>query len=425
MLGDKLVSTLNDLSSLEKVENIKHAVPFGDRSNSIIEPYLTEQWFLDAKKLSKEAILNVKNKKTSFFPENWSKTYYQWMENIQPWCISRQLWWGHQIPAWYTPSGQIIVANNSNEAKKIAKKKFKKNLNLTQDNDVLDTWFSSALWSFATFGWPKKTYELKRFYPTSVLVTGFDIIFFWVARMMMMSLYFAKKVPFSDVYVHALVRDEKGQKMSKSKGNVIDPLVLINEFGADALRFTLIAMSSPGRDVKLAKERVNGYKNFITKIWNIFNFSKFNNTFSDPKININKIKNPINLWILNEFNNCKLKTNDCINNYRFDEAARHVYQFTWNLFCDWYIEFAKPVLYSSNKINIQELKKTISFLQSELLLLLHPFIPFVTEELWSLTKFDKFFKSPLISYTSKNSYQFNQRSNQKSKRYKYNNKFYI
>ena len=255
---DKLVSTLNDLSSLEKVENIKHAVPFGDRSNSIIEPYLTEQWFLDAKKLSKEAILNVKNKKTSFFPENWSKTYYQWMENIQPWCISRQLWWGHQIPAWYTPSGEIIVANNSNEAKKLAKKKFKKNLNLTQDNDVLDTWFSSALWSFATFGWPKKTYELKRFYPTSVLVTGFDIIFFWVARMMMMSLYFAKKVPFSDVYVHALVRDEKGQKMSKSKGNVIDPLVLINEFGADALRFTLIAMSSPGRDVKLAKERVNG-----------------------------------------------------------------------------------------------------------------------------------------------------------------------
>ena len=366
---NKLIATLNDLSSLEKVENIKHAVPFGDRSNSIIEPYLTEQWFLDAKKLSNDAILNVKNKKTSFFPENWSKTYYQWMENIQPWCISRQLWWGHQIPAWYTPSGEIIVANNLNEAKQIAKKKFKKNLILTQDNDVLDTWFSSALWSFATFGWPKKTYELKRFYSTSVLVTGFDIIFFWVARMMMMSLYFTKKVPFSDVYVHALVRDEKGQKMSKSKGNVIDPLVLINEFGADALRFTLIAMSSPGRDVKLAKERVNGYKNFITKIWNIFNFSKFNNTFSDPKININKIKDPINLWILNEFNNCKLKTNDCINNYRFDEAARHVYQFTWNLFCHWYIEFAKPVLYSSNKIIIQELKKTISFIRPNLLII--------------------------------------------------------
>ena len=400
----KLISKLTELNLIEKIDNIKHSVPFGDRSNSIIEPYLTEQWFLDAKKLSVEAIAKVKNKQTSFFPENWSKTYYQWMENIQPWCISRQLWWGHQIPAWYTPSGKIIVANNEKEAKKIVKKKFKKNITLTQDSDVLDTWFSSALWSFATFGWPKKTYELKRFYSTSVLVTGFDIIFFWVARMMMMSLYFMKKVPFSDVYVHALVRDEKGQKMSKSKGNVIDPLVLINEFGADALRFTLIAMSSPGRDVKLAKERVNGYKNFITKIWNIFNFSKFNNTFTDPKISIKKINNPINLWILSEFNNCKLKTSESINNYRFDEAAKNVYQFTWNFFCDWYIEFAKPILYSNNKKNILELKKTISFLQSELLLLLHPFIPFVTEELWSLAKFDKFFKTPLISYTSKNSF---------------------
>ena len=400
----KLISKLTELNLIEKIDNIKHSVPFGDRSNSIIEPYLTEQWFLDAKKLSVEAIAKVKNKQTSFFPENWSKTYYQWMENIQPWCISRQLWWGHQIPAWYTPSGKIIVANNEKEAKKIIKKKFKKNITLTQDSDVLDTWFSSALWSFATFGWPKKTYELKRFYSTSVLVTGFDIIFFWVARMMMMSLYFMKKVPFSDVYVHALVRDEKGQKMSKSKGNVIDPLVLINEFGADALRFTLIAMSSPGRDVKLAKERVNGYKNFITKIWNIFNFSKFNNTFTDPKISIKKINNPINLWILSEFNNCKLKTSESINNYRFDEAAKNVYQFTWNFFCDWYIEFAKPILYSNNKKNILELKKTISFLQSELLLLLHPFIPFVTEELWSLAKFDKFFKTPLISYTSKNSF---------------------
>ena len=400
----KLISKLTELNLIEKIDNIKHSVPFGDRSNSIIEPYLTEQWFLDAKKLSVEAIAKVKNKQTSFFPENWSKTYYQWMENIQPWCISRQLWWGHQIPAWYTPSGKIIVANNEKEAKKIVKKKFKKNITLTQDSDVLDTWFSSALWSFATFGWPKKTYELKRFYSTSVLVTGFDIIFFWVARMMMMSLYFMKKVPFFDVYVHALVRDEKGQKMSKSKGNVIDPLVLINEFGADALRFTLIAMSSPGRDVKLAKERVNGYKNFITKIWNIFNFSKFNNTFTDPKISIKKINNPINLWILSEFNNCKLKTSESINNYRFDEAAKNVYQFTWNFFCDWYIEFAKPILYSNNKKNILELKKTISFLQSELLLLLHPFIPFVTEELWSLAKFDKFFKTPLISYTSKNSF---------------------
>ena len=214
-----------------------------------------------------------------------------------------------------------------------------------------------------------------------------------------------KKVPFSHVYVHALVRDEKGQKMSKSKGNVIDPLVLINEYGADALRFTLIAMSSPGRDVKLAKERVNGYKNFVTKIWNIFNFSKFNNTFTNPKVNIGKINDPVNLWILNEFNNCKLKTNECINSYRFDEAAKHVYQFTWNFFCDWYIEFSKPILYSENKKNITELKNTMTFLQSEILLLLHPFMPFVTEELWGLTKFNKFFNTPLISYTSNNSYK--------------------
>jgi len=402
---NKLVDELTQLNIIEKIDNIKHAVPYGDRSNSIIEPYLTEQWFLNAKKLSKDAINKVKKKQTKFFPSNWSKTYFQWMENIQPWCISRQLWWGHQIPVWYAPNGDRFVANSKKEAEKLAKKKFKKNVSLKQDEDVLDTWFSSALWSFATFGWPKKTYELKRFYSTSVLVTGFDIIFFWVARMMMMSLYFMKKVPFSDIYVHALVRDDKGQKMSKSKGNVIDPLVLINEYGADALRFTLIAMSSPGRDVKLAKERVNGYKNFVTKIWNIFNFSKFNSTFSKPKINIKKINHPLNLWILNEFNLCKNKTNECIEAYRFDEAAKHVYQFVWNLFCDWYIEFSKPILYSDDKKNIQEVKDTMTYLQSEILLLLHPFIPFVTEELWTLTSFNKFFKTPLISHVSKTNFK--------------------
>jgi valyl-tRNA synthetase len=411
----KLVQELTKLGLIEKIETIKHAVPYGDRSNSIIEPYLTEQWFLDAKKLAKGAIQEVKSKKTSFFPENWTKTYFQWMNNIQPWCISRQLWWGHQIPAWYAPNGEVFVANDKKEAELLANKKFKKNIVLKQDEDVLDTWFSSSLWAFATLGWPKKTYELKRFYSTSVLVTGFDIIFFWVARMMMMSLHFMKKVPFSHVYVHALVRDEKGQKMSKSKGNVIDPLDLIQEYGADALRFTLIAMSSPGRDVKLAKERVNGYKNFVTKIWNIFNFSKFNNTLTTPKVNIKKLNNPINLWILSEFETCKLQTNECIESYRFDEAAKHVYQFTWNLFCDWYIEFSKPILYSDNSKNIDELKNTMTFLQSELLLLLHPFMPFVTEELWHLTKFDKFFKSPLISCKSKNSLNLNKNQIKKAK----------
>lgn len=411
----KLVQELTKLGLIEKIETIKHAVPYGDRSNSIIEPYLTEQWFLDAKKLAKGAMQEVKSKKTSFFPENWTKTYFQWMNNIQPWCISRQLWWGHQIPAWYAPNGEVFVANDKKEAELLANKKFKKNIVLKQDEDVLDTWFSSSLWAFATLGWPKKTYELKRFYSTSVLVTGFDIIFFWVARMMMMSLHFMKKVPFSHVYVHALVRDEKGQKMSKSKGNVIDPLDLIQEYGADALRFTLIAMSSPGRDVKLAKERVNGYKNFVTKIWNIFNFSKFNNTLTTPKVNIKKLNNPINLWILSEFETCKLQTNECIESYRFDEAAKHVYQFTWNLFCDWYIEFSKPILYSDNPKNIDELKNTMTFLQSELLLLLHPFMPFVTEELWHLTKFDKFFKSPLISCASKNSLNLSKNQIKKAK----------
>ena len=272
---EKLIKELNDLEQIEKIEDIKHTVPFGDRSGVVVEPLLTKQWFVDAKKIAKNAIVKVKNKETVFYPENWSKTYFQWMENIEPWCISRQLWWGHQIPAWYTKNNEIIVAENKKQAEKIAKKKYKqKKVLLEQDKDVLDTWFSSALWPFATMDWPKKNYELKKYYPSSVLVTGFDIIFFWVARMMMMGLFFMKKVPFKKVYVHALVRDEKGQKMSKSKGNVIDPLNLINLYGADSLRFTLISMSSPGRDVKLSTDRVKGYRNFLTKIWNIFAYSK-------------------------------------------------------------------------------------------------------------------------------------------------------
>ena len=258
-----IIKILKEKSLLEKIENIKNAVPYGDRSNSIIEPLLTEQWFVDAKYLAKKAIQVVKKKKTNFFPSNWSKTYFQWMNNIQPWCISRQLWWGHRIPAWYSKDKRIFVAENEHEAKKIAKKYYKKNVELKRDEDVLDTWFSSSLWPFATLGWPKKTYELKRFYPTSVLVTGFDIIFFWVARMMMMGNYLIKKEPFSKIYVHALVRDEKGQKMSKSKGNVIDPLDVINKYGADSLRFTLISMAAPGRDVKLSEDRVKGYRNWF------------------------------------------------------------------------------------------------------------------------------------------------------------------
>ncbi len=398
---EKLIKELEYLGHLEKIEDIKHTVPYGDRSNTIIEPLLTEQWFVDAKKLAKDAILKVKKKKTNFFPDNWKKTYFQWMQNIEPWCISRQLWWGHQIPAWYTDSGEIIVAENLNSAKKIAKKKFKKDVSLNQDPDVLDTWFSSALWPFATLGWPDKTYELKRFYKTSVLVTGFDIIFFWVARMMMMGLHFMKDVPFEDVYVHALVRDEKGQKMSKSKGNVIDPLTIIDEYGADALRFTLISMSSPGRDVKLSIDRVKGYRNFLTKIWNTFNYCKMNDVFKLKKINLNKIENPANQWIIKTLNDYKKKVKKNIEDYRFDESAKNLYLYIWNYFCDWYIEFSKPLLNSNNKKVVEETRSILLYLQTENLSLLHAFIPFVTEELWSLSGLKNLEKTDLVNFNFK------------------------
>lgn len=392
----KIVKILREKKLLEKIENIQNAVPYGDRSNSIIEPLLTEQWFADAKFLSKKAIQVVKKKKTSFFPNNWSKTYLQWMNNIQPWCISRQLWWGHRIPAWYSKDKKIFVAENEDEANKIAKKYYKKDVELRRDDDVLDTWFSSALWPFATLGWPKKTYELKRFYPTSVLVTGFDIIFFWVARMMMMGNYLIKKEPFSKVYVHALVRDEKGQKMSKSKGNVIDPLDIINKYGADSLRFTLISMASPGRDVKLSEDRVKGYRNFLNKIWNANKFSRINKCKLLKKLNIKKINLDVNKWIYLEL----VKTNKVaikhIENFRFDEAARAIYQFVWHSYCDWYIEFLKPIFDSKNKKNHEESRNLSAFIQSHILLLLHPFIPFFTEKVWQDFKFSNYFKKPLM-----------------------------
>ena len=394
----KLVEELEKQNLIEKIEDINHTIPYGDRSGEILEPLLTKQWFVDAKKLAKKAIQKVKNNETNFYPENWNKTYYQWMKDIQPWCISRQLWWGHQIPAWYTPENKIIVANNIKEANKIALKKYKKKIKLRQDEDVLDTWFSSALWPFATMDWPKKNYEIKNYYPSSVLVTGFDIIFFWVARMMMMGLYFLNNVPFRSVYVHALVRDEKGQKMSKSKGNVIDPLELINLYGADSLRFTLISMSSPGRDVKLSQDRVKGYRNFVTKIWNIFNYCKKNNVLLKSKIKINKIQNPINSWVLDELKSHKNLVEKSILNYRFDEAARYLYRFVWDIFCDWYIEFTKTIFEKSDTQEVLETKKVLLLVQKEILHLLHPFMPFLTEELWLNSNFKKIYKSYLINY---------------------------
>ena len=391
-----VVKVLKESNLLEKIENIKNSVPYGDRSNSIIEPLLTEQWFADAKFLAKKAIKVVKKKETNFFPTNWTKTYFQWMNNIQPWCISRQLWWGHRIPAWYSNDNKIFVAENEKEANKIARRYYKKDIKLKRDEDVLDTWFSSALWPFATLGWPKKTYELKRFYPTSVLVTGFDIIFFWVARMMMMGNHLIKKVPFSKIYVHALVRDEKGQKMSKSKGNVIDPLDIINKYGADSLRFTLISMAAPGRDVKLSEDRVKGYSNFLNKIWNANKFSKINKCELSKKINIKKINLDVNKWIYFEL----FKTNDearkYISNFRFDEAAKVIYQFVWHSYCDWYIESLKPIFDSKSIKNIEETRNVSAFIQANILILLHPFIPFFTEKVWQDFKFANYFNKPLI-----------------------------
>ena len=391
-----LIRKLKEKGYLLKIESIKNKVPYGDRSNTIIEPLLTEQWFVDAKKISIKPIKIVTEGKTIFYPNNWTKTFFQWMNNIEPWCISRQIWWGHRIPAWYDNDNNIFVAENKSEALKLAKKKNKKKFELRQENDVLDTWFSSALWPFATLGWPKKTKELSKFYPTSVLVTGFDIIFFWVARMLMMGNYFNKNTPFNKIYVHALVRDEKGQKMSKSKGNVIDPLELIEEYGADSLRFTLISMASPGRDVKLSKDRVIGNRNFITKIWSANNFLKINNCKLEKNINPNSIKLPINQWLYNEY----IKTQNLVSKnleiFRFDEAAKHVYQFVWHSYCDWYLEFLKPIIQSNKILETRESRLFASFMMANILKLLHPFVPFFTESVWAKNNYKKVFKTNLI-----------------------------
>ena len=392
----KILEDLSNEGLLVKEENIKNKIPYGDRSNSAIEPFLTEQWFVDAKKLAIKAKKIVKSKKIIFFPENWSKTYFQWMNNIEPWCISRQLWWGHQIPVWYGPDKKIFVANNESEAKKNAKKYYKKEVELVRDSDVLDTWFSSGLWPFATLGWPNKNKYLNKFYPTSVLVTGFDIIFFWVARMLMFGMEFMKKEPFRDIYVHALVRDEKGQKMSKSKGNAIDPLELIEIYSADALRFTLLSMASPGRDVKLSEDRVKGYRNFLNKLWNANNFliqnkCEFKSTKKPPKFKIN-----INKWVYSELLETKKIVAKNIKDYRFDEAARNAYQFVWHSFCDWYLELSKTILYSNNKKDIKEIREVSGFIFKEILVLMHPFIPFVTEEIWLKNKLDNSGKNYLM-----------------------------
>ena len=378
----RVVEMMEERGLVEKIEDHLHTVPHGDRGGVPIEPFLTEQWYVDAASLAKPAIAAVRDGRTVFVPKNWEKTYFEWMENIQPWCVSRQLWWGHQIPAWYGPDGEVFVAATEPDAQTEAAARYGEPVALTRDEDVLDTWFSSALWPFSTLGWPDATPELKRYYPTSVLVTAFDIIFFWVARMMMMGLHFMGEVPFRDVYIHALVRDEKGAKMSKSKGNIIDPLVLIDRYGADALRFTLSAMAAQGRDIKLSTARVEGYRNFATKLWNAARLAELYDCRVVEGFDPSTARETLNRWIATEATRAAREVTAGIEAYKFNEAAGAIYRFTWNLTCDWYLELAKPVLSGEDGTAKDETRATVAWVLDRIVALLHPFMPFITEELW-------------------------------------------
>jgi valyl-tRNA synthetase len=400
----QIVARLEGLGLLDRIEPHTHMVPHGDRGNVPIEPFLTDQWYVNAKELAVMAIAAVRAGRTTFVPQNWEKTYFDWMENIQPWCISRQLWWGHQIPAWYGPDNKVFVAETEDEAlaqalayyvtndvltdeeaDKIAESSDRRATFLKRDEDVLDTWFSSALWPFSTLGWPQDTPEVKRYYPTNTLVTGFDIIFFWVARMMMMGLHFMKEVPFDTVYIHALVRDAQGAKMSKSKGNVIDPLALIDDYGADALRFTLAAMAAQGRDIKLSTQRVEGYRNFATKLWNAARFAEMNGCALVPGFDPRLATETLNKWIAHELAKTAADITKAIEEYRFNEAAGAAYRFVWNVYCDWYLELVKPVLLGADGDAKIETRAMVAWARDEICKLLHPFMPFITEELWRVT----------------------------------------
>ncbi len=374
---------------LVKEEEVEMAVPYGDRSNSVIEPFLSDQWFVDSAKLAPAAIKAVEDGKISFFPKNWEKTYFDWLRNIRPWCISRRLWWGHRIPAWYGEDGKVFVAAGEADAMKKATAHYGKKVSLNQDEDVLDTWFSSSLWPFSTLGWPEKSADYKEFYPTSALVTGFDIIFFWVARMVMMGLHFTEREPFRKVYVHALVRDEKGQKMSKSKGNVIDPLDLINRYGADSLRFTLAALCSPGRDIRLSESRVRGYRNFITKMWNACRFLQMRECRWDGAFDLNSVADPINRWIISAALKAANEMDKNLESGRFDMAAAAVYHFVWDYFCDWYLEFAKLSLAEgAPAAQRKETAAASAWCFRLILQLAHPFAPLAAEKMWENSGFE-------------------------------------
>lgn len=380
----KVIEDLEAQGLLEKTEEVEQTLPYGDRSGVIIEPFLTDQWYVDAEKLAKPAIKAVEDKKTVFVPSQWTQTYYDWLKNIEPWCISRQIWWGHRIPAWYGPDGTVFVEETEEKAYQKAQLHYgSTDIILNQDEDVLDTWFSSALWPFSTLGWPEKTPELERYYPTNVLVTGLDIIFFWVARMMMMGLHFMKDVPFSTIYMHALVRDEKGQKMSKSKGNVLDPVHLIDKYGTDALRFTLCALAAAGRDIKLSEARIEGYRNFATKLWNAARFLEMQNCKLSPSFDPKKVSSPLSKWLVGETASIVQRTTISLDTYKFNDAAHALYQGIWHTFCDWGLEFAKCFFQdSSQEEDILEVRNTLAWSFCKLIRLLHPFMPFITEELW-------------------------------------------
>ena len=414
---EKIVAEMRELGMLEKIDDYQRTVPRGDRSGAVIEPYLTDQWYVRIKPLAEPAIHAVETGRIRFVPENWSKTYFEWMHNIQDWCISRQLWWGHRIPAWYDPDGNIYVARDEREVRR--RHRIADDVPLRQDEDVLDTWFSSALWPFSTQGWPQRTEALDTFYPGNVLVTGFDIIFFWVARMIMMGLKFMDDVPFREVYIHGLIRDQEGQKMSKSKGNVLDPLDLIDgvdldtllrkrtsglmqehlrpaiekatrkqfpkgidEYGADALRLTFAALATTGRDIRFDLGRIEGYKNFCNKLWNASRYVLLN---TEASFAGEAEFSTADRWIRARLNRAVAAVDQHFANYRLDLAAQVLYEFTWHEFCDWYLELSKPVLQSetSTETQIRGTRQTLIGTLEALLRLLHPLIPFVTEEIWT------------------------------------------
>ena len=377
-----IVARAEEEGWLREIEKTKHVVPHGDRSGVVIEPWLTDQWYVDAKVLAQPALKAVEQGDTVFEPKSYEKIYFEWLRNIEPWCISRQLWWGHRIPAWYGPNGEIYVAETEEDAREQAMADYDSEVALTQDEDVLDTWFSSALWPFSTMGWPEKTEDLERFYPTSDLVTAADIIFFWVARMMMMGQHFMGEVPFKRVIINGLVRDEKGQKMSKSKGNVIDPLGIIDELGADPLRFTMAILSGT-RDIKLSKQRIEGYRNFGTKLWNAARFSQMNEARRVEGFDPASVDQTINRWIRGELTKAERAVSEAIEGGRFDDAAGALYRFVWNVFCDWYLELAKPVFQGADESAKAETRAMTAWTLDQTLKLLHPVMPFITEELWA------------------------------------------